>query len=666
MPRIDKPPPPHPGDTDTGSAASRPSQPVYNILAQKTRHLRIINDLAIELLRVDSLNDVLWLITRGAIANLGFDDCIIYLVDDTSRQLVQRAAHGPKNPAEREIRDPIVIPVGEGIVGAVAVSGEPVIVRDTREDSRYIVDDASRLSEIAVPILHHERVIGVIDSENENPHFYTEEHLEVLTILASITSTKLAACLSIESLNETVKRLEETRVELQRREAELESLATRDALTQLLNRRELMRRGERLLERARAVGARSALWYVDLDQFRLVNNRFGHNVGDFLLTEVAGTISDEIGSEGVVTRVGGDEFVILLPNREAESSQAACDRLIRRVARQSYAFGGRRIATRLSVGIAEINADSPSLSSVIDAADKANYIAKRHGRNQYHLASPVDDSYRLQVGLTERAVEVSAALEGGQLVIYVQPIFELGGNRRSVALECLLRLRRDDGETVPAAEFIEACEHFSQMHLIDRWVIPRVLAWVRRHAARRRLPTISINVSSASIDDPTFADYLLDEIRRHRIDTRRTGICIEITETSAISNLQQAGSLLTTLREHHVQTALDDFGNGYASFALLKQLMVDVVKIDKLFIETLDTPVDRKIVSSINDVAHEIGAITVAEGVETEHALCLLREIGVDHVQGFLLGRPLPMDALYADMPGEDGLTDREVTPPTS
>ena len=179
-------------------------------LEQKAKYLQVINELALALLQKSTLDDILWLVARSAVANLGFEDCVIYLRDDTQQVLLQKAAHGPKNPADEEILNPIVIQIGEGIVGSVAATGTAEIVPDTTADERYIVDDAARHSELAVPIVHDGRVIGVIDSEHPDPHFYTEEHEEILTTIASMASTKIASAMTIERLNETVKQLEST------------------------------------------------------------------------------------------------------------------------------------------------------------------------------------------------------------------------------------------------------------------------------------------------------------------------------------------------------------------------------------------------------------------------------------------------------------------------
>lgn len=624
------------------------SAKVYSLLAEKTRHLRIINDLAIDLLRLDSVEEVLWIIAKSAIANLNFEDCIIYLVDETGTRLIQRAAHGPKNPAEKEIKDPITIPVGEGIVGYVAQTGQPELVRDTAKDPRYIIDDAARASEITVPILHDDRVIGVIDSEHEQANFFTNEHIEVLTIIASMTSTKLASCMLIEELESTVSRLQETQVALETKERELEYLASHDSLTDLYNRRALMSTGGRLVAKSRENEERSAIWYLDLDHFRLVNDRFGHAAGDELLKQLAYRLNEEIGDDGVVGRIGGDEFVVLFPDIGAEESIPQCQRLIQHISQAKYNCAGHHVSIGLSIGITEISPSVRSLSTVIEAADKASYLAKQAGRNQYHLITRNDKLYREYAESASWAMEINDALETNRFTLHAQPIVLTSdpGNRNVPMYECLLRMTTKEGEVIPATKFIKTSERYGQINALDRWVIREALAWIKRRSKHGPCPLLSINVSGLSVSDPSFPDFLLGELESATTDDSRPNICMEITETSAISNLQQLIQLMEQLKQEGVLTALDDFGSGYASFEILKHLPIDIVKIDRIFTETVHKDIDRKMIQHINDVAHLIGAKTVAEGVEDADTLSTLNEIGVDYAQGYYIAFPIELSRI--------------------
>lgn len=621
---------------------------VYSLLAEKTRHLRIINDLAIDLLRLDSVEEVLWVIAKSAIANLKFEDCIIYLVDESGTHLIQRAAHGPKNPGEKEIKDPITIPVGEGIVGSVARTGQPELVRDTSHDPRYIVDDAARASEITVPILHGDRVIGVIDSEHEQPNFFTDEHIEILTIIASMTSTKLASCMLIEELTNTVSRLEETQAALETKERELEYLAAHDSLTDLYNRRALMSIGGTLIDEAADTHNKSGVWYIDLDHFRLVNDRYGHTAGDELLKQMAVLLKKEIGDDGVVGRIGGDEFVALLPGVGAQDSVDRCDRLIRRITEARFACAGNHVGIGLSVGVTEISSSAHSLSTVIEAADKASYLAKKSGRNQYHLITRNDRLYQEYTESAAWAMEINEALEANRFALYAQPIVPTTDEHTDTRpmYECLVRMVTSTGELVGASEFIKISERYGQINALDRWVIREALSWMNRRAQCGPLPLLAINVSGLSISDPSFPNFLLAELTSAKLGDNKPNICIEITETSAISNLEQLIQLVSRLKKAGILTALDDFGSGYASFELLKHLPVDIVKIDRLFIETIQRDIDRKMIQHINDVVHLIGARTVAEGVENERTFNILREIGVDYVQGFHIAGPTDLSRI--------------------
>lgn len=622
---------------------------VYSLLAEKTRHLRIINDLAIDLLRLDTVEEVLWVIVKSAIANLKFEDCIIYLIDESGTRLVQRAAHGPKNPAEKEIKDPIIIPVGEGIVGHVAKTGQPELVRDTGRDPRYIVDDAIRASEITVPILHDDQVIGVIDSEHDEPNFYTNEHIEVLTIIASMTSTKLASCMLIEKLTSTVTRLKETQEALERKESELEYLASHDSLTDLYNRRALMLTGASFVEEAAGADKKSAVWYIDLDHFRLVNDRFGHTTGDELLKQLATQLKEEVGGEGVVGRIGGDEFVVLCPDLGAEESVPLCQRLIETVSQTKYNCAGQHVSIGLSVGITEITRFVHSLSTVIEAADKASYLAKQAGRNQYHLITRNDRLYQEYAETAAWAIEINDALDSDRFMLYTQPIVLTTQTAHDgiPMCECLVRMTTKNGEVIPASKFIRTSEKYGQINALDRWVIREAMQWLNQRLRRGiAVPLLSINVSGLSVSDPAFPDFLLGEIERATVNDTRPDICIEITETSAISNLDQLKNLVEQLKREGILTALDDFGSGYASFEILKQLPVDIVKIDRIFIETVHREIDRKMIQHINDVAHLIGARTVAEGVEDRDMFEVLKDIGVDYVQGYFISEPIDLSDL--------------------
>jgi len=504
------------------------------------------------------------------------------------------------------------------------------------------VDDAARASEITVPIIHDDRVIGVIDSEHDQANFFTNEHIEVLTIIASMTSTKLASCISIEELTSTVARLEETQAALEAKEKELEYLATHDSLTDLYNRRALMSMGARLIEESAGTEKKSGVWYLDLDHFRLVNDRFGHTAGDDLLKQLAARLKHEIGDEGIVGRIGGDEFVVLFPDIEAEESITRCESLIQNVSQTKYNCAGHYVSIGMSVGITEISRFVHSLSTVIEAADKASYLAKQAGRNQYHLITRNDRLYQEYAESAAWAMEVNDALSANRFTLHAQPIVMTAApSDESVPMyECLVRMITKDGGVIPASKFIKTSERYGQINSLDRWVIRQVLNWIAQRPPGSFSPLLSINVSGLSVSDPSFPDFLLGELEQTTTSDCRPNICIEITETSAISNLEQLKRLVDQLHREKVLTALDDFGSGYASFEILKHLPVDIVKIDRVFTETVHRDIDRKMIQHINDVAHLIGAKTVAEGVEEPDTFDTLQAIGVDYVQGYLISEP--------------------------
>jgi diguanylate cyclase (GGDEF)-like protein len=595
----------------------------------KIDYLHILYDLVVTMHGLETMDEVLWTTAKRAIASLGLDDCVIYLTDSSGKNLIQRAAHGPKNPHGMSIKDPIVIRIGEGIVGGVAATGKYDIVVDTRQDPRYIVDDKQRFSEIAVPITHGDNVIGVIDSEHEKANFYNESHRDILLAIASVAATKIASLLLIE--------------QLEAKEKELTFLAHHDPLTHLYNRRALLDRINKLLTTAKTRNRIGTLWFIDLDRFKLYNDRYGHIAGDQLLRRVAEFISVFASREKhVAARLGGDEFVIVFNDTAAKTTLQMCHQFIRGIKES--------LAVDASVGITEIDSGSISDLAILEVASLACHQAKTSGGCGFHLVSSDDDQYLLYSSQLSWASKIEKALAEDRMTLLAQPIIPLNGDgnrQRGNRCEILVRLRGEDGELVEAREFLVVAEQFGLMSKVDMWVLKNVLQWITDIPPAVRMERVHINVSGCSVSDETFADMFVSEISNSTVADR---LCVEITETAAISNLVQATQFVRRLKSLGVEAAIDDFGTGFASFLLLRDLDCDVVKIDRAFVDPMHPDQNKKITRSINEVANSLGAVTVAEGIEDQRSLDMVSESGVAYGQGFYIGRPASLDNVCGEV----------------
>lgn len=617
----------------------------YQDLKRRAYYLQIINELALGLLQQSSMEDILWLVAKSAIAQLGFLDCVIYLTDSSGHRLIQRAAHGPKNPVAKEILDPIIIPVGEGIVGAVAATGKPQLVRDTRTDERYIVDDESRLSELAVPIFFESKVIGVIDSEHPEANFYTPEHLEIMTTIASMAATKIASALAIERLHDTVD-------ELHKAQQELRYQAAHDPLTGLYNRREFELRLNHALLSARDDDTRHVLGYLDIDLFKVVNDTSGHVAGDNLLRQLAKLFQKVLREDDVVARLGGDEFALLMLDCDLANAHERIEQLRHRVEDFRFAWEGQTLSVAVSIGLSQIDAQCTSEDVALSMADTACMMAKESGRNRVQVYQ--DDSTALHERY--RAIHwvhrLSRALDEKHFQFVCQPIVPVDADpNANPSYEVLLRLVEQDGNFIMPGDFLPAAERFGLSTRLDRYVISEVLEWLAAH--RTQLPKsllVSINISAYSLDSLELYEHIIGELQRTQMPG--SALCIEITETAAIANHARSSGFISGLKQHGCRFAIDDFGSGMTTVGYLRNLPVDYIKLDGTLIRRIiDDPIDRKLVQAIIHIAHMLGVKTVAEYVETEHALILLKKMGIDCVQGFLVGEPTPLSAMLVRRP---------------
>jgi diguanylate cyclase (GGDEF)-like protein len=417
--------------------------------------------------------------------------------------------------------------------------------------------------------------------------------------------------------------------------------ATHDALTGLCNRREFERSVRRTLQAVAQGGAPAALLYIDLDQFKLINDTSGHLAGDQLLSQLALAMAEHLRAEDLLARLGGDEFGVLAQDVAIDAAQLLAERLRTRIEGLVFVWEQRSYTISASIGMVMIDRAGMTLEDVFAHADAACYMAKDHGRNRIHLYSAQDDESVQRRGEMEWANRLRWVVEEGRLLLDYQEVLPLQGQPPADPhIELLIRLRDESGRIVPPGAFLPAAERYGMMPSLDRWVIGEAIAnFDRLHVDGRAPGRCSINLAASTLEDEGLADYVLDLIARHGVAPARQ--CFEITETEAVRNLMRAVRVMERLRAVGCQVALDDFGAGMSSFGYLKNLPVDVIKIDGSFIRELGSdPMSRSIVDVITEIGHQRGLDVVAEWVASTDTIELLRELGVDYGQGFALHRP--------------------------
>ncbi|HUG04232.1 MAG TPA: PAS domain S-box protein [Steroidobacteraceae bacterium] len=421
--------------------------------------------------------------------------------------------------------------------------------------------------------------------------------------------------------------------------------AAHDALTGLINRREFESRLNAAIESAHADRhVRHAMVYVDLDQFKVVNDTCGHPAGDQLLRQVTGLLQARVRANDVLARLGGDEFGVLLEHCMPEQSLRIADGLRQAIRDLRFHWGSSTLQIGASIGIVEINDRTESVATLLSAADIACYSAKDGGRNRVHVYDPASASARHRE--MRWMSRLTNARDEGRLDLVFQPIVRIVGPAEARPhYELLLRLQDENGQTVLPDEFIPAAERYNLMPSLDRWVVEKVLRDIvpsSRDGVAEAAFTVAINLSGTTLSDPGFLEFLIDSLEAH--EPTPGVLCFEVTETAAITNLGHASYLMREMTSRGCLVALDDFGSGLSSFNYLRTLPVHYLKIDGQFVQNVATdPIDRSMVEAIAQIGKAIGIETVAERVETAEVLETLRQIGVGYAQGYLCGMPAPI-----------------------
>ena len=421
--------------------------------------------------------------------------------------------------------------------------------------------------------------------------------------------------------------------------------ATHDILTGLINRREFENRVGRLLQGARERRESHAMCFMDLDQFKVVNDTCGHVAGDELLRQLGKLLNKTVSKRDTLARLGGDEFGVLLEFCSLEHAHRLADAILKTVMDFQFHWEDKTFRIGVSIGLVAITETSGSFTELFRQADAACYLAKDLGRNRIHAYHPDDTEMAVRHGEMQWVGRISKALDEDRFCIYSQPIISLGdGNHKHY--ELLIRMIDERGETVPPGAFLPAAERYSLIEKLDTWMVNHALDLLASHPIFfKDVDFITINLSGPSLTNKGFLDFILNKFEETAISPRL--VCFEITETVAITNLESAISFMNTLKKSGFRFALDDFGSGLSSFGYLKNLPVDFLKIDGMFVrDIVDDPIDHAMVKSINEIGQVMGMQTIAEFVENEEIQLLLSDIGVDFGQGYGLGRPVPLEEI--------------------
>ncbi|MBT5229101.1 MAG: EAL domain-containing protein [Methylococcales bacterium] len=422
--------------------------------------------------------------------------------------------------------------------------------------------------------------------------------------------------------------------------------AKHDPLTGLINRNQFERIVQHALQEAKKNSDEHLLFYMDLDQFKVVNDTCGHIAGDELLRQVTGILRNLMRQDDTLARLGGDEFGVLLTNCSLTAAYRVANSMLEALREYRFVWEDKNFIIGVSIGIAMVTNQTESIEKLLSRADNACYAAKDAGRNCIHFFADDDEGLLKREGEMEWVSHITTAFSEDRMVLQAQVIKAIQQPNDKLHFEALIRMRDVEGNLIPPGAFLPSAERFSLMPTIDRWVVRTMFSWLGNHPEfLQRVETCAINLSGHTLCDDYFPQFVEDQFKLNNLSPNH--ICFEITETSAIANLFKANAFINTLRDKGCRFSLDDFGSGLSSYSYLKNLPVDYIKIDGFFVRDIATdPIDYILVKSINEVGHAMGKHTVAEFVETDEAQEMLRSIGVDYAQGYGIAKPMDLTEL--------------------
>lgn len=616
-------------------------------------YARAVIEFTTAVIDTESVEEVLWLLTDDIVQDLGFEDCVVYLMDEVRSKLVQRAAYGNKKSGNAEVLNPIELDLGEGITGRCAAEQQPILVNDVSKDPSYVRDDKVRMSELAVPILSGGAVIGVIDSEHSSKNFYNSQHVATLKALSSIITTRYENSRALRDLRES--------------EAKLHHLANFDPLSKLPNRHNFM---DTLATAARRCDEGEltsiAVLILDLDRFKLINDAYGHAAGDELILWASEKFRDVLPESMFLARLAGDEFAVLVTDQFSVGPEAVGEMLLAALdspislttsdVRISVSIGGAQHTTVSTDG-------PPTQSSVTESAQPncdptllmklahdAMRKAKAGGRGHVVMSSMLGDMSLLSDVNLEAAIDT--ALLNNEFEVYLQPIVEFTTDN-IIGFESLIRWRHPEFGLISPAEFIGFAEDSGQISAIDFYMLTRskeCLDEFRR--GQREDISINVNISASLLSRPGWLDGPISE-------NITEGLNVEVTERQVIADASSAVSTLVELQSRGARVFIDDFGIGYSSLSYLQLLPFDVIKIDKSFIDGLGvSEVSHSLIKLLVALAETMEVDLLAEGIEEPEQLEILKALGVGYGQGYLFAKPMPATEALAFL--ESGLVSQQ------
>ncbi|TQV87715.1 bifunctional diguanylate cyclase/phosphodiesterase [Aliikangiella coralliicola] len=765
---------------------------------QKSPSLEVLQNFIERINRLESLEDILSYSAKHTVEELGFEDCVIYLLDPDLETLVQIAAFGPKNPDQTSIINPITIRLGNGIVGRAAANKTTLRVADTRTEPDYIVDDQVRLSELSVPILHQDKLLGVIDSENSALDFFSYEHQYYIEILASVIASKITFESTIIALEKTIDALgnsqklsdvyfriselthnskseEEfylnlhhlvskqvktqsffvvlldrntenysfpyfhdekeggrfdikieneimkqslvaevienqqpyladyrelkqrslkgqlvrngeiayswlavpfqisdslhgaialqsydstiifsaadkeflsflsqhvsTAIERTLKDQKLLHQALHDPLTGLANRSLFRDRVNHAFSRVRRHDSPElAVLFIDFDNFKLINDNFGHQAGDALLRLTAEKIQHQLRECDTLARLGGDEFAVLLEDLESSSFAITIAQRILKATQDAIIVGDQSIFVTISIGIALKDENTQFAEDLLKNADHAMYHAKSKGKNNIQVYETT--LHHAVVYARQVLRELEIALSEDQLEFHFQPIVALN-TREIVGFEALIRWKHPTRGLIYPDEFIEIAEQNDLVRAIDSQLLKRVAKTLSNWQALTNTPLyISVNISAKRFIDSQLVNEIEQVFKQHRLVPG--SLLIEVTEHALIKNIGKARLLFHQLRSIGVKISLDDFGTGYSSLSYLNQLPFDIIKIDRSFVTSINKrKLNHPIINTIVVLAKTLDIELVAEGIESKLQLEILQQMDCQYGQGYYLAKPM-------------------------
>lgn len=429
------------------------------------------------------------------------------------------------------------------------------------------------------------------------------------------------------------------------KEDELIYQASHDSLTGLLNRLEFEKRLTESLETSNIENNEHAMLFLDLDQFKVINDTCGHAAGDELLRQISEVLSSSIRHDDTLARIGGDEFAILMQTCTLEQANRVAEIILNAVNKFQFAWEDNIFRIQISIGLIPVLTETQPISELFIQADAACYLAKDAGRNRIHVHHPNDSEMAKRHGEMQWVAKIYSALDESRFLLYAQPIVPIKKQDKR-HFELLLRMKDTSSNIVSPGAFLPAAERYDIIQQLDHWVIENGFKLLSESPDfLESINFVSINLSGKSLTNRNLLEIIIKSRELNKIDAQK--ICFEITETAAIANFNNALKFINELKEIGFRFALDDFGTGLSSFEYLKKLPVDFLKIDGLFVkEIIGNPIDYQFVKAINGIGHVMGMETIAEFVESDEILEKLKEIGVDYAQGYAVGKPVPFEPL--------------------